>query len=250
MFRPANRPDRPGIILFTQGPRSQDNLVLPTKIPRPFYLSKSSNMSSASLTGLSRKVTDYATWQPFLYTCVIQLCSLSMIRRGAAMVLPKNSSTFAFAPFTAFQFAYSGSEVTKQLATLGGFARTVLTILTLVNFIRIGATAVNYGILASVGLKASGQAQQNPVANANLLPFVAGAIHLLENAMFLLTITTGSSFFAWLAGFLALFRDIAGTATLCLVAAVVPVFLYQWARGIGRDGRQKVVIPNPTKKSN
>ncbi|KNC96261.1 uncharacterized protein SPPG_08413 [Spizellomyces punctatus DAOM BR117] len=195
----------------------------------------------------SAKLSSFTSWRPFIYSTVVQLSALSIIRRGTALILPRAAPTFALAPTTTFGFGYSAEKVYGILDTLGGFGRTFFTVLVLVNFALILATAFNLSILTTLGLKASGLSK-SPASQLNLLPFAAAALHALENIVFLAVAASPgrSDLLAGLAGTVAVARDLVGTVALGVVVVTLPVFLAGWAKSIGRDGRQRVPIVKKT----
>ncbi|KAI9016963.1 hypothetical protein BC832DRAFT_536354 [Gaertneriomyces semiglobifer] len=190
---------------------------------------------------LSTRMAALATWRSFTTAAVAQLAALSFVRRGSALILGKAVPQFAYAPSTMLTFGYSADQVFSVLNTVGGFGKLCLLIIGVVNFILIAATAFNLSILTSVGLQSSGFAK-SPVNQINLLPFAAAALHVLENALFILSIVSSSRALTSLAGTLSIFRDLAGLAALIVVFVSVPLFLAHWSKSIGRDGRQRVQI--------
>ncbi|KAJ3176625.1 hypothetical protein HDU87_004953 [Geranomyces variabilis] len=195
---------------------------------------------SASAAAPSARIASLSTWANILAAAAVQLVSLSIVRRGSTMLLPRGSAHFALESPSSFAFGYSGSSVNAALSTLGAFSTLLLMLCTFANFALIASNAFILAALTTLGLKATGLSSTTPaVAQLNLLPFAAAALHAVENVLFLIVVATGAHL-GGLAGAIGFFRDIAGAASVAVVAGTLPVFLFEWSKSIGRDGRQQV----------
>ncbi|KAJ3008620.1 hypothetical protein HKX48_008434 [Thoreauomyces humboldtii] len=193
---------------------------------------------------LSHNLSLQGTWTGVLQSGIAQFLALTVVRRGASLILPSNAPHFALESPSTFAFGYAAADVYKTLGTgSAGFKGFLLVLFAVANFGLIIANAFTLSRLTALGIKSTSTvfpALSLPTA-LNLLPFVAAAIHALENLVFLLVLTVSrSDFLAGLAGTLGFARDVVGLACVGVVAATVPVALYEWAMSIGRDGRQKV----------
>ncbi|KAI8818237.1 uncharacterized protein EV422DRAFT_570013 [Fimicolochytrium jonesii] len=190
----------------------------------------------------SVQVARHANWNNFLLGAVAQFTALSVVRRGASLVLP-STEHFAVTSPSVFTFGYSSASVYSALDPLGGVSRVLLITLALVNFGLIAANAFNLSVLITLGLKTVGLSKQ-PVSQLNLLPLAAAALHAIENVLFLLVVSipAHSTFLAGLAGTFGLFKDIIGLGAVAVVAATLPVMVFEWVKAIGNDGRQRVEI--------
>ncbi|TPX56063.1 hypothetical protein PhCBS80983_g04851 [Powellomyces hirtus] len=189
----------------------------------------------------SQKLTSLSSWANLLQSAAVQVVALGIVRRGANFIFPTGSAHFAVASPSTFNFGYSSEAVYASLDTLGAFSCLLLTIVVLANFVLIASNAFNLSALTSIGLKAVGLSTP-PASQLNLLPLAAAGAHIVENLLFLLIVATGvhSNALAGLAGTISIVRDVLGAASVAVVAGTLPVFLCEWAKSIGRDGRQRV----------